>query len=65
MLLAAWSLGIGGVWLTTPMVCRDKLEKRLEIKEGRLVAVIALGYASQPPLEPNRKPLPEVTRFIR
>ena len=65
MLLAAWALGIGGVWMTTPTVCREKIEKKLEIKEGRLVAVIAFGYPSQPPLEANRKPLDEVVRYYR
>lgn len=65
MLLAAWALGIGGVWMTAPVICRDKIEEKLEIKEGHLVAIISFGYPSQPPLEPNRKPLSEVTRYYR
>jgi len=65
MLLAAWALGIGGVWMTAPMVCRDVIEKKLEVTEGRLVAVAAFGYPAQPPLPPNRKPLSEVTRYYR
>jgi nitroreductase len=65
MLLAAWALGIGGVWMTTPVVARDKIEKKLEINEGRLKAVIAFGYPSQPPGEANRKPLEDVIRIIR
>jgi nitroreductase len=65
MLLAAWALGIGGVWMTAPVVARDKIETKLEINEGRLAAVIALGYPSTPPGEANRKPLEDVIRIIR
>lgn len=65
MLLAAWALGIGSVWMTAPIVARDKIEQKLQITEGRLVAIVSFGYPSQPPLEANRKPLEEVVRFIR
>jgi nitroreductase len=65
MILAGWALGIGSVWLTAPIVAKDEIEKILEIKEGRLVAVVAFGYPSQAPKEPTRKPLGEVVRYIR
>jgi nitroreductase len=65
MLLAAWSLGIGGVWMTAPVVAKDKIEQRLEVKGGRLAAVVSMGYPAEPPREANRKPLNEVVRYYR
>jgi nitroreductase len=65
MILAGWALGIGSVWLTAPMVAKDEIERVLEIKEGRLVAVVAFGYPSQAPKEVIRKPLGDVVRYIR
>ncbi len=65
MILAGWALGIGSVWLTAPVVSRAEIEDILEIKNGRLVAVVAFGYPSQPLREVSRKPLDEVVRYIR
>lgn len=65
MILAGWALGIGSVWLTAPVVAREEIEEILEIKNGRLVAVVPFGYPSQAPVEINRKPFDEVVRYIR
>ena len=65
MLLAAWSMGIGGVWMTAPIVAKDLIQEKLDIKEGSIIALVAFGYPSQPPKEVNRKPLDEVVRYYR
>ncbi|MFH1514211.1 MAG: nitroreductase family protein [bacterium] len=65
MLLAAWALGIGGVWMTEPIVARQEIEDALEIKDGELTAIVPFGYSSTPLRKPVRKPLDEVVRYIK
>lgn len=65
MILAGWSLGIGSVWMTAPVVAREKLEAKLEVTDGEIIAVIPFGYPAEPPKEINRKPLDAVVRYYR
>ena len=65
MLLAAWALGIGGVWMTEPIVARQEIEEALEIKGGELTAIVPFGYSSTPLRSAVRKPLDEVVRYIK
>ncbi len=58
MLLAAHSMGLGGVFMGDPVLEEDNIKKLLRI-QGDLVGVVALGYTDEKdlwdkPLEKNR-----------
>ncbi len=65
MILAAWSFGIGSVWLGVPLLIEEKFNEVLKPpKDSRLVSIIALGYPAEKVSARPRKPLELVSRFI-
>ncbi|MGC8982928.1 MAG: nitroreductase family protein [Desulfurococcaceae archaeon] len=65
MVLAAWSMGLGSVWLGVPLLLRDEFDKLLEPPPGcELQAVLALGYPAEEPRPRKRKPLSEVYKVV-
>lgn len=57
MLLAAYDMGIGSCWLTSPLGTsqRQVLQERYGGGHGEIIAVITLGYPVQQPKAPARK----------
>lgn len=65
MILAAWSFGIGSVWLGVPLLIEDKFNDVLKPPNGyRLISILALGYPAESVRTRPRKPLEAVTKFI-
>jgi len=61
MLLAAHSLGLGGVWLGQILANRKAVSKVLEApRDMELVAVLALGYPVEKERSSERKALSEI-----
>jgi len=56
MILAAWSMGIGSVWLGVPLLLREEFDEILQPPQGlELAGILALGY-------PARKVKPRIRR---
>lgn len=65
MIIAAWEMGIGSVWLGVPLLAREEFDRVLEPPPGcELQAVVALGYPLETPKPRRRKPLEEVSKFV-
>lgn len=65
LIITAWSMGIGSVWLGVPLLFKEEFNKVLEPPDGCVLeAIIALGYPSETPRPRRRKPLSEVTKVI-
>lgn len=61
ILLAAYSEGLGACWFCAPLFCQDAVREVLRIPEGvEPQALITLGYPSEKPSPPPRKPLREI-----
>ncbi len=62
IMLAAWAVGLGSQWSTTPVTRDPVAMAKAGIPEGeRVVGFIFLGYPAEIP-ETRRKPLAEVVR---
>lgn len=61
LLLAAYDLGLGSCWLCAPLFCQDVVRETLGIP-GHIdpQALITLGYPTEKPNPPSRKPLEEI-----
>jgi len=65
MILAAWSRGVGSVWLGVPVLMEDAFDEVLKPPPGtRLVAMVAFGYPAVPVSPRGRRPLEEVVTRI-
>jgi coenzyme F420-0:L-glutamate ligase/coenzyme F420-1:gamma-L-glutamate ligase len=58
MLLAAHTNGLGACWFCAPIFCKETIRKILKIPdEVEPQALITLGYPTEKPHAPSRKPL--------
>jgi len=65
MILVAWSMGIGSVWLGVPLQMRDEFDKVLRPPKGlELAGMLALGYPAEKPVIRERRPLSEKVKEI-
>jgi len=65
LLLALHAQGLGGVWMTGPLLAKTEVEGILRVpKELNLVAVVPIGLPDESPTK-TRKPLSEVVAFHR
>lgn len=65
LMLAAHASGLGTCCLTAPLVAHDSMKDLLGLGARQIiVCVIALGYADEDPIQPSRKPVDSVVRFI-
>jgi nitroreductase len=62
MLLKAYSLGLGSLWIGDIFYCTKALQQHLE-KPWKLTAAIALGWPAETPEPRPRKTVDEVTEF--
>ncbi|MEW6186048.1 MAG: nitroreductase family protein [Thermodesulfobacteriota bacterium] len=66
LLLVLHQMGLGATWMTGPMQAAGEIEKILQVKPGwDLVTFIPVGYPEGPVKDPGRKPIGEVTEWVR
>ncbi len=64
MLLAFHQMGLGAIWLASPLMAKKEIEAILKVpSELNLVCLIAVGYPDESP-QKERKPVEEVLEFI-
>ncbi len=63
MLLAAFDLGLGSLWICDVFYAYDELRAWLG-EPGQMIAAVALGYAAESPAPGPRKSLAEVVRWL-
>lgn len=65
MLLAFHQMGLGAVWLVSPIQAKKEIERLLNTPANlSLVCLVAVGYPDENPVK-DRKPVDEVLEFIR
>ncbi|MFH2008178.1 MAG: nitroreductase family protein [bacterium] len=65
LLLAAHGLGLGGCWMTGPLVAADRLRDVLEVPVGwGMAAVVPLGFPKDVSEPPGRRALSRLVRRI-
>jgi len=65
MLLVFHQMGLGAVWLGSPLQAQKEIGTLLKVPENMaLVCMIAVGYPDESP-QRDRKPVDEVLEFIR
>lgn len=65
MLLAFHQMGLGAVWLASPLMAKKEIEEILNVPaEMDLVCLIAVGYPDESPKK-DRKPVVQVLEFVR
>ena len=56
MLLAAAALGLGGCWMTGPLIAKEALERILKVEPpNELLAIVPIGYPKDTP-KPHKLP---------
>src|SRR4030065_282554 len=64
MLLAAHSKGLGACWFCAPIFCKDTVRMALQIPEDvEPQALVAMGYPTENPSAPFRKPFHDIFHF--
>jgi len=64
MLLALHQMGLGAIWLASPLMAKKEIETILKVPaEMNLVCLIAVGYPDESP-QKDRKPVEQVLEFI-
>ncbi len=65
MLLAFHQMGLGAIWLASPLMAKKEIETILKVPaEMALVCLIAVGYPDESP-QKDRKPVEQVLEFVR
>jgi nitroreductase len=64
MLLAFHQMGLGAVWLVSPIQAKKEIETILNVPSSMdLICLIAAGYPDELP-QKERKPVDQVLEFI-
>lgn len=64
-ILAAWSFGLGSVWLGVPLLLEEEFNKVLNPPPGyKLMGILAVGYPAEVPPPRGRKPVEAVTKIV-
>lgn len=65
MILTAWSMGIGSVWLGVPLFIKEEFNKILNPPSKlELAGILALGYPAEKTKPKKRKTLREISKKI-
>lgn len=65
MLLAFHQMGLGAIWLASPLMAKKEIEAILKVPaDMALVCLIAVGYPDESP-QKDRKPVEQVLEFVR
>ncbi|MEM3458535.1 MAG: nitroreductase family protein [Candidatus Bathyarchaeia archaeon] len=64
LLLLAHHHGLGACWICAPLFCQEAIKEVLRLpREFEPQAMVIMGYASEKPQLPPRKPLSEICAF--
>jgi nitroreductase len=64
MLLVFHGLGLGAVWLVSPVQAKKEIEAILKIPSNmKLICLVAVGYPGESP-QRDRKPVEQVLEFV-
>jgi nitroreductase len=64
MLLVFHQMGLGAVWLVSPIQAKKEIEAMLKVESGMdLICLVAVGYPDESP-QKGRKPVDQVLKFI-
>jgi len=64
MLLVFHQMGLGAVWLVSPIQAKKEIETILKVPSGRdLICLVAVGYPDESP-QKDRKPVDQVLEFV-
>jgi len=64
MLLAFHHMGLGAVWLVSPIQAKKEIETILKVESGMdLICLVAVGYPDESP-QKDRKPVDQVLEFV-
>ncbi len=64
MLLVFHSMGLGAVWLVSPVQAKKEIEAILKIpSDMKLICLVAVGYPGESP-QRDRKPVEQVMEFV-
>jgi nitroreductase len=64
MLLAFHQMGLGAVWLVTPIQAKKEIEAILNTAPNTdLICLVAVGYPDESP-QKDRRPVDEVLEFV-
>ncbi len=64
LLLMAHAIGLGGCWMTGPVIAADAIAELLEIDpKWQLVCMLALGYSAKVPEPPPRPDPSTLVKF--
>ncbi len=65
ILLMVEELGLGACCMTGPLIAAQELHKCLQVPEGwRIASIVAVGYPNETPIDPGRKGLRALTRWL-
>ncbi len=65
LLLALHAQGLGGLWMTGPLIAKTEIEQMLRFPKGHnLAALISVGFPAEEPTK-TRKSVSEVVEFFR
>jgi nitroreductase len=65
LMLAAHSFGIGSCCVTGPLAAQEALKELLGLgKRRKIVCLVALGYPTEQPQAPLRKPVEKIAKYI-
>jgi len=65
LLLAAHAEGLGGTWIGWPLFAQEESRAALDLPEAwEPQGMVCIGYPSETPDTPERKPLEEITLFL-
>jgi len=63
--LAAWSLGLGSVWLGVPLLLEEEFNRVLKPPPGyKLMGMLAVGYPAEEVKPRSRKPVESVSTLV-
>ena len=64
MLLVLYGMGLGAVWLVSPIQAKKEIEAILKISSDmKLICLVAVGYPGESP-QRDRKPVEQVMEFV-
>lgn len=66
LLLVLHQMGLGAVWMTGPMQAKEDIEKILKIPDNMdAIALIPVGYPAESPESKGRKPVKDISGFVK
>lgn len=65
LIIAAWSMGLGSVWIGVPVFMREEFDRIISPPENcELSAIVALGFPAEKTVPRPRKPVDQVSMIV-